>query len=90
MQQNPKIPTSRLKRYSSRRLELTRDYCSGVTAGFGLGIVTMACVVRSGWTWLIIPGFVLISIGSFIARSAHAAGIPVSSVEASIGDQDIR
>jgi hypothetical protein len=47
------------------RLQLTQQYCAGVVAGFGLGVVTMACTIgRPDWMVLLIPGFVLITIGS--------------------------
>ncbi len=60
------------KWYHLRRVRLTREYCAGTIAGFGLGIVMMAWatglnIIHPGWTWVVIPGFALISIGSYVA-----------------------
>ena len=60
------------KWYHLRRIRLTCEYCAGSIAGFGLGIVMMAWatslnIIRAGWTWVVIPGFALISIGSYMA-----------------------
>ena len=58
-----------LKWYHLRCVRLTRDYVAGSIAGVGLGIVWMAWatdmhIIRPGFTWVVIPGMALISIGS--------------------------
>jgi hypothetical protein len=62
----------KLKWYHIRRLKLTGEYCGGLLAGFGMGIVTMASIIGSHFVTLVIPGFLLISIGGFMAL--HAQG----------------
>jgi hypothetical protein len=69
---NSEKPARMLKWCHLNNLGLTRNYCAGIIAGFGLGVVVTVLVgdlnvVHPGWTWIIIPAFMLISIGSYMA-----------------------
>jgi hypothetical protein len=60
---------TKFKWYHFRRLRITREYCAGTIAGFGLGIVIVtwaADLLIHGWTLIFILGLALISIGSSI------------------------
>ena len=90
-----KIPTKALKWYHPRRLGLTREYCGGIVAGFGIGIATIALAadhqdIRPGWTLVVIAGLVFMSIGSYMARSSRSNGLfrsPEEGAEQSSGDE---
>jgi hypothetical protein len=69
-----------LKWYHIRRVVMTGEYCGGLIAGFGGGILIMVSVLRpSGWSLLEVIGLGLIPLGASIAM--HAQGRYVSGCE---------
>lgn len=60
--------SAQLRWYDVRRVRLTREYCAGIIAGLGLGIMVMGYVdsfsACPGWTLKFILGMALIPVGS--------------------------
>lgn len=56
-------------------VRLTRQYVAGILCGFGLGFMVGTWL---SWGWhpaILIPGFLLIAVGSSLARVAQQADL---------------
>jgi predicted signal transduction protein with EAL and GGDEF domain len=64
----------KLRWYHIRRVKVTGEYLGGVLAGFGCGIALMAVLTTpfTGWSFVLLFGGVLSSIGSYIALHAQS------------------
>jgi hypothetical protein len=65
-----------LKWYTIRRVRLTREYVGGILAGFGGGVVTVASLttvdsIRDYWVLIRLLGFMVLSVGAYMAFYAQ-------------------
>jgi hypothetical protein len=73
---NTEANTTRSKWYRIDRIKLTGEYCGGMIAGLGLGMVVVARLgeredLQSHWPLAIFAGFVLIAVGTTVANHAQ-------------------